>query len=164
MGASAGTEQPIVWEDEIAAIQSTRERIILWTLPPLLGISSVVGVVAVLTIHHRRTFDADSFVCFLCAIFLALAMYLGLWFAYRSKSFLRDHPNERFIPSTVGGSFCLIFLLILNGYLVEDPRPILSGKELILLGLVILNSFLGVVWVAMVIRRSVLDGAWRSKK
>jgi hypothetical protein len=67
------------------------------------SLAPVVGMSVALGAPPRRSFERYGFGSFLAGIFLSVAMYVGIFIAYKSVSMLENRPNERFVPSVIAG-------------------------------------------------------------
>jgi hypothetical protein len=161
---SEDTNEPqVLAEEDFAAIQGSGERRILVAIPTLMILLSIVGLAGA-TMIPRGGFRGGCLAAFGGALFLGASMYICLWIAYRGRSMAAFHPNERFIPSVIAGCAFQVFLFFLSLLAVQSLPTLLTGWDLPLFYLILINGTRGSVWDALVIRRSRLDGAWTGRR
>ena len=153
--------ESILWDDDLARLQSKRERRALLVLSLLAAFLSIVGFAVCHTSPRpRSSFQALSAGVFASSVWLVLVQLGLLWFAWRSRWAL-VHPRSRFGPAALSMGILLVFLGILDLYALSLGAAPFSSRDWYIVTITGAVWTLGAVWEVIALRRSVLDGAWR---
>jgi hypothetical protein len=133
-------------------------RALRWIPRAVLGVG-LLGVALSLSAAHG-TFARQSFILFLATLMIWAVMIGTLRYASKPPMLMADVPNERFQPAVVGGAG-LMALLILMDLIVLSWQPVLGGLAGALnIALLVIAHLLCGAWEWLVVRRSLIDGAW----
>jgi hypothetical protein len=141
--------------------QAQVERLILRGIPMALIVMSTVGIViALVSRHPGDSFEGLGFAFCVGTILFAALLYWGQRIATQSKFFVDISPRARYVPGSIFGvGYLLLLLLVFVVALIVGPGSY-SGVDRVFLIWMVLILIMGASWVAVALRRSMLDGAW----
>jgi hypothetical protein len=157
----AEEEADILWEDDLAATQSHRERYILVALTVFAGLLSLLGIfIGLLAPHPRTSFEGFAFGLFAVSLWFVVIETGVLWLAWRSR-WAADHPHARFGPVALSGGGLLLLILIIELMALSAIAGPLSSWSWAMLTICLVITVTLLIWELLAFRRSILDGAWR---
>lgn len=151
----------LLWEDDLAALQGGRERHVFIGLTAFAGLLACLGIAVGVTAPHPRTsFEGFAVALYAVTLWFVVLEAGVLWLAWRSR-WAHDHPHSKFGPVVMTGGGLLLLILIIDLMALDAITAPFSSRswEMLAIGLVITMTLL--LWEALALRRSILDGTWR---
>jgi hypothetical protein len=150
---STGAEDSFRWGPELSALPRV-EVVLILGIPIAIALSAVAAIILSNVPADRSDFDATATGASASLLFYAVILFcLGV----KANS---SRKRSRFGPASIFAAVYWIFVLF-SFFVTMTSGGFAGPRDVTIAALLVIDVFLGLLWAILVVRRSLLDDAWR---